>query len=231
MLGIMAAMAKEAAPLLEALEGDTARTISGRVFHSGLLCGREVVIVECGIGKVNAAMCAEALILAYKPDLVINVGVGGTLSGDLQIGDIAVARDLVQYDVDTTALGDPPGFVSTVNRVAFPCADWAVDGILRTVADMEGVKARAVRIASGDRFNDDAPTTDYISRTFQAEVCEMEGCPIAQVCWINQTPCAVIRGISDTTAGAHGIEYEQCGDLAAANAARALMGFLEKLDR
>ena len=231
MIGILAAMAKEAAPLLAALEGDQVRTVSGRDFHSGLLCGREVVIAQCGVGKVNAAMCAEALILTFRPDLVINVGVAGTLSGGLEIGDIAVARDLVQYDVDTTALGDPPGFVSTVNRVAFPCADWAVERILRAVSVMDGVKGRAVRIASGDRFNDDAPTTQYIARTFQAEVCEMEGCPIAQVCWINDTPCAVIRGISDTTAGAHGIEYECCGDLAAGNAARALMGFLTILDR
>ena len=230
LIGIIGAMVVEIAELLDHLEGDAAQTISGRVFHRGRLCGRDVVVVQCGVGKVNAAMCAEALILAYRPSLVINVGVAGALTDALAIGDIAVARDFVQYDVDTTALGDPPGFVSTVDRVEFPCADWAVRDILSAVKRRTQLRARAVRIASGDRFNDDQASHDLIAGTFAAQVCEMEGGPIAQVCWINGVDCAAIRAISDSTAGAHNAEYAACRDMAAHSAAQALAAFLDSLE-
>lgn len=228
-IAVVGAMAVEVAELLRRLEDDEARTISGRTFHLGRLCGREVVVVQCGIGKVNAAMCAEALILAYRPSLVINIGVAGTLTDALNIGDIAVARDFVQYDVDTTALGDPLGFVSTVERIDFPCADWAVNGILSAVERQTELRAKAVRIASGDRFNDDQASHDLIAGHFGADVCEMEGCPIAQVCWINGVDCAAIRAISDATAGAHNAEYGVWRDVAAHRATTALMAFLESL--
>lgn len=229
MIGILGAMAVEVERLIGMIEGDETRLISGRTFHRGRLCGQEVVVAQCGVGKVNAALCCEAMILAYHPSLVVNVGVAGALTDVLAIGDVAVARDLVQYDVDTTALGDPPGFVSTVDRVAFPCAEWAVAGILRAV-EGAGLRGRAVRIASGDRFNDDQASHDLIAGHFQADACEMEGCPIAQVCWVNGVDCAVIRAISDSTAGSHNLEYGRCRDLAARNATLALTAFLERLD-
>ncbi len=229
LIGVIGAMQVEVQPLILEMRSVTKRTVSGRVFHRGRLCGRDVVVVRGGVGKVNAAMSAEAMILEYRPELIVNVGVAGALTGALEIGDIAVARDLVQYDVDSTALGDPPGFVSTVERVEFPCAPWAVEGIVRALACLDGMKARVVRIASGDRFNDDAQTAKMIVDTFHADACEMEACPIAQVCFVNGIDCAVIRAISDSTAGSHSREYTLCRDVAAGAAARALMAFLESI--
>ena len=229
MIGVIGAMPVEVAPLISRMQGVECRTVSGRIFHRGRLCGCDAVVVQGGVGKVNAAMSAEAMILEYRPDLIVNVGVAGALTDVLEIGDIAVARDLVQYDVDSTALGDPPGFVSTVERVDFPCAAWAVEGIARSVAHTAGLKARVVRIASGDRFNDDPQTARLIVETFGADACEMEAGPIAQVCFVNGVDCAVIRAISDTTAGSHNREYGLCRDAAADAAARALMAFMESL--
>ena len=229
MIGVIGAMEVEVGPLILEVQNVTKRIVSGRVFHRGRLCGCDVVVVQGGVGKVNAAMSAEAMILEYRPELIVNVGVAGALTDALEIGDIAVARDLVQYDVDSTALGDPPGFVSTVGRVDFPCATWAVEGIARALAKLDGIKARVVRIASGDRFNDDPHTAGLIVDTFHADACEMEACPIAQVCFVNGVDCAVIRAISDSTAGSHSREYTLCRDEAARAAARALMAFLESL--
>ena len=229
MIGIIGAMDVEVAALIASLDAPKARVVSGLAFHEGRLCGRDVVVVKGGVGKVNAAMCAEAMILCWHPALVVNVGVAGALTDGFGIGDIAVARDFVQYDVDSTALGDPIGMVSTVNRVDFPCAGWAVDAMLRAAA-RAGLNARATRIASGDKFNDDPADKRLIVKCFGAEVCEMEGCPIAQVCWINGVACAALRGISDATDGDHSGEYAQYRDMAAERATRALLAFLESME-
>ena len=230
MIGIIGAMAIEVEGLIAQMTHAEKRTLSGRDFYSGQLCGKDVVVVQSGIGKVNAAMCAEALILAYHPELVVNTGVAGAIRPGFQVGDIAVARDLVQHDVDTTAVGDPIGLVSTVNRVDFPCAAWAVEGLLRAISSLPGLRGREARIASGDQFISDAARKRFIAETFQGDVCEMEGCPIAQVCWINGVDCAVLRAISDTTDGEHAMEYSQFCALAAERSAQVLTAFLQNLE-
>jgi adenosylhomocysteine nucleosidase len=163
-------------------------------------------------------------------DVVINVGVAGSLSGELSIGDIAVARDLIQYDVDTSPIGDPVGMVSTVNRIDFPCAAWAVEAILDTAGQCDGIRAKQARIATGDRFIADAESKKWIRETFNADACEMEGCPIAQVCYINGVACAVIRAISDSSDGDHAMEYDQFCRMAAENSAKVVEGFLRGLN-
>ena len=228
MIGIIGAMPVEMELLLANTVVTAVREVSGMRFHSGRLCGREVVLVQGGVGKVNAAMCAQTMILLYRPELVINVGVAGCLTDRLAVGDIAIARDFVQYDVDSSALGDPVGMVSTVNRIDFPCAPRVVEAMRRTVEQMPDLKGSVVRIASGDRFNDDGETAELIRGYFRAEVCEMEGCPIAQVCFINGTDCVAMRGISDSTSGSHSAEYGLSRDMAAHNCALALMAFLER---
>ena len=228
MIGIIGAMDVEVDPLIRNLGDASLRCVSGMRFFHGQLRGREVVLVRGGVGKVNAALCAEAMILLYRPSLIVNVGVAGALSRRFHIGDIAVARDMVQYDVDTSALGDPVGMVSTVNRVDFPCAPWAVTAI-HEAAQAAGFRAETVRFASGDRFNDSPEDKQRIASLFGAEVCEMEGCPIAQVCYVNGVECAALRGISDTTDGAHSAEYARYRDLAAGNASRVLFAFLDSI--
>ena len=227
MIGIIGAMAVEVERLLAEMEGSETRLISGREYHVGRLRGQDVVVVQGGVGKVNAAMCAEAMILTFRPRLVINTGVAGALTARLRIGDIAVARDLVQHDVDTTPFGDPIGLVSTVNRVDFPCAGWAVKGILDAIAGQDALRGVAVRIATGDQFINDRDDKRRIIDTFRADVCEMEGCAIAQVCFINGVDCAVIRAISDATDGAHIEDYGRFCAMAADNSAKVLMKFLE----
>lgn len=203
MIGILSAMSVEIQGLMAQLEQAKEQTVGRMRFLQGTLHGREVVLAECGIGKVNAAACAQTMILLYHPALILNVGVGGSLSSDLHYAEVAVARDLVQHDVDTTALGDDYGLVSTVNLVHFPCDERAV----RLIADcVQEIGSRAVvgTIASGDQFVADHARKEFITSHFDAICCEMEGGAIAQVCYLNDVPCAVIRAISDNAdEGAH----------------------------
>ncbi len=229
MIGILCAMDSELEALQAELDGAKHVALCGYDYIEGTLRGRRAVLCKCGIGKVNAAVCAQAMLMRWPLRLVINSGVAGALQPPFQIGDICVATDLVQHDVDTTALGDPIGFVSTVNRLEFPCADWAVRGILAVAERLEGVTARPARVASGDQFITDGAVKARIVANFGASACEMEGGAIAQVCWINGVDCAVIRAISDSSDGKHEMEYRDFMPMAARNSARVVLEFLASL--
>lgn len=229
MIGILCALDKEIERLLGEIEQPVHRELCGYDYVQGRLRGRDVVLCKCGVGKVNAAVCAQTLLLTWPVRLVINSGVAGALREPLEVGDICVATDLVQHDVDTTAVGDPVGYVSTVGQVYFRCAEWAVDGLLQAARAVEGVHALSARIASGDQFIHAQAQKDRIVRLFDASACEMEGGAIAQVCFINGVDCAVIRAISDSSTGKHAMEYREFMPLAAENSARVVLKFLENL--
>lgn len=228
MIGILCAMKPELELLERELQDAKHRVMCGYDYIEGKLCSQSVVLCKCGIGKVNAAVCAQTLLLSWSVNLLLNSGVAGSLKPPLDIGDICVATELVQHDVDTTALGDAPGFVSTVNRREFPCASWAVDALL-AAGEAEGIRTVSARIASGDQFISDAETKQRIVEEFDASACEMEGGAIAQVCWINGVDCVVIRAISDSSDGKHEMEYREFLPMAAANSARVVLHFLKKL--
>jgi adenosylhomocysteine nucleosidase len=166
------------------------------------------------------------MLLTWPVKLVINSGVAGSLREPFEIGDICVASDLVQHDVDTSAIGDPLGFVSTVNQTYFRCAEWAVSGLLQAAKNIEGVRALPGRIASGDQFVYESQVKDRIVRNFAASAVEMEGGAIAQVCFINGVDCAVIRVISDSSSGKHQMEYMEFMPMAANTSAQVVMNFL-----
>lgn len=229
MIGIIGAMDVEIDEIKSRMENKTIKTVSGRAFISGQLNGRDVVVAQCGIGKVNAALCAEAMILTYNPALVINVGVGGSLNAALKYGDIAIADKLVQHDVDTSALGDPVGLVSTVNKVYFECDAHTIECIKAVVDEMDGVRGMIGSIASGDQFISGAAVKEGIVGHFGAICCEMEGGAIAQVCCVNDVKCAVIRSISDNADDDSHSDYGQFTRLAAAHSTQALCRLMEVL--
>jgi len=229
MIGLIGAMPMEVEPLIQRMTDRRMEQDGPHRFYAGSLAGVEVAVLCCGISKVNAAMGAQALVSKYRPELVLHVGVGGALVKGLDVGDVVVAGDCVQYDVDTTALGDPLGFVSTVRKITFPCDRDAVHGIL-AAADRMRRKGRRViegRVATGDRFLTRAEEKQEIVREFGAFLCDQESCAIAQVCHVHGTPCAVIRAVSDASDGQHASEYENHAPLAAKNAAELAWKYLE----
>lgn len=199
-IGIIGAMESEVKGLIAKIENCQLSRVGGLDFYSGRLYGKDVVVAQCGVGKVFAAMCAEAMIIKYAPRLIINTGVGGALADGLKCTDIVVAKRLVQHDMDTSAIGDPKGLVSGINKVYFD-ADERAGEILISEAEKIGIYATYGTVASGDIFVADKQLKENIKQQFGASVCEMEGAAIAQTAYVNSTPFAVVRAISDSADG------------------------------
>lgn len=225
-IGIIAAMDSEIAAIKAGMKNKSSEIISGIEFVKGELCGKEAVVAKCGIGKVFAAICAQTMILRYSPCLVINTGVGGTLSDKLTIGDIAVAADVVQHDMDTSPLGDPVGLVSGINVVKFP-ADVHAAELIAVSAKSLGINCEKGTVASGDQFIASREKKDYIKSNFDAIACEMEGAAIGHVCYVNDTPFAVIRAISDSADDSSHMDYGEFLKLAAERSFKVVCRFVE----
>ena len=221
-------MPREMEGLLALLEDAKSETVSGITFHKGRLCGVPAVLAVMGIGKVFAAIAAQTVILRYSPALLINTGVAGTLSPALSVGGIAVADSLCQHDMDTSPLGDPVGMVSGVNRIYFPADPDAIGG-LTAALDALSLPYLIGHIASGDAFIADGAKKAYIRDTFNAVACEMEGAAVAQTAYVNGTPFAVLRAISDSADGGAEMLYSEFVTLAAKNSIAVLCEFLSKM--
>ena len=228
MIGIIGALDIELERLIGAMREPAHREISGVPFTCGKLLGTDVVIARAGVGKVNAAVCAQTMALIYEPELIINSGVSGALSPELRVGDVVIGTDVVQHDVDTTALGDEPGFVSTVDRLSFPLDNFASTAIAAAAEDL-GIRAVRGRIASGDQFVASTARKEEIVRLFSAVTCEMEAGAIAHVCFLNRIPCAVIRSISDGGNEEAPMSYEEFLPLAAKNSSELTLAYLKSL--
>ena len=195
-IGIIGAMDAEVNGLIKKLERHKIETVGGLEFHTGRLFLTDVVIAKCGVGKVFAAMCAEAMIIRYAPTLIINTGVAGGLAPELKCADIVVAEKLCQHDMDTSPLGDPKGLISGINQIYFESDSKAVDDVLLSGYEL-GITVKRGVIATGDSFVASDTERERIISEFGASACEMEGGSIAQVAFVNNTPFVVIRAISD----------------------------------
>ena len=200
-IGIIGAMDDEVRGLVARLENPKAETVCGIEFHTGTIFSRPVVIARCGVGKVFAAMCATSMIIKYNPALIVNTGVGGALSPTLACADIVIADRLVQYDMDTSPIGDPVGLISGINKIFFE-ADAEAVSVLSAAAKELSIPFAVGMIATGDKFVADDGARENILSIFPASVCcEMEGGAIAHACFVGGVPFAVVRAISD---GANG---------------------------
>lgn len=228
MIGIIVAMEKEMQAL--AIENARTETVGGIRFVRGTVAGHQVAAAVCGVGKVFAAMCAQTMALYMKPDFIINCGVAGGLHPALGVFDIAIGTGAVQYDMDTTPLGDPLGLISGLNLVELPC-DPGLSATLSEAAKEIGLNARTGLLATGDRFCASKADKEYITGHFPAIACEMEGGAVAQVCAANKIPCCLFRAISDTADGQASVSYETFAEKAAQNAGRLMTAFLKKMEK
>ena len=208
MIGIIAAMKSEIQAIKDSLNEVTVETYSGIEFCLGTLDGKDVIVAQCGVGKVFAAMCAQTMILKYNPDIIINTGVGGSLSDELSIGDIAISNEVLQHDMDTSAVGDPIGMVSGVNMIYFPANENAYR-LIKSCADKLSIHSVIGRIASGDQFIASKEKKDNIVGNFNAIACELEGAAIGQVAYVNNVPFCVVRAISDSADNSSHMDYNE----------------------
>lgn len=228
MIGIIGAMQTEVEFLISEIKDARCESISGIDFYSGKLCGKDVVVARCGIGKVFAAMCAQTMIVKYGVERLINTGVGGAISNELNITDIAISNFVVQHDMDTSALGDPVGLISGINIIEIPASKKLCETVCRA-AEKLSIKAKSGIIASGDCFVSSAEKKRYISDNFSAIACEMEGASIAQVCYVNGVDFVIIRAISDSADGSAEMDYGEFSKIAADKSAKVVKAVLEKI--
>ena len=205
-IGIIGALDEEVKNLVAALESHECERVGMIDFHTGILYGKRVAVARCGVGKVFAAVCCEAMILKYSPSLVVNTGVGGALGKGISTADVVVADKLCQHDMDTSPLGDPKGLISGINIIYFD-ADARAVKILCDAAREISVNAFVGTVASGDKFISATEDKERIVSEFSAICCEMEGAAIAQVAFVNSTPFAVVRAISDSADGTATMDY------------------------
>ena len=208
--GIIAAMQEEMKEIENIMQDKTETQIYELKFVKGTINESEVILVQAGVGKVNAARTTQILIDNFKIDVVINIGSAASAKDDLDIGDIVIGKKLVQHDFDITAFDHPKGFISNVGQYMESDKELIekIEGTGEQLNDKE-FKIKIGTIASGDIFCTELSMKNKIKDKFDADAIEMEGAAIAQVCKLDNIPFIVIRGISDSPNGNNAITFEQ----------------------
>ena len=206
-LGIIGAMEEELETLLSTLEGKTCSSHSGSAFYQGTLEGLPVVLVQCGIGKVNAAICTQILIDLYGVTHILNTGIAGSLNPNLDIGDLVISRDAMYHDVECAAFGYPLGKVPGMDTVAFPANEALMDSAWEAAEAENPGHTRIARIASGDQFICEKEKKERIISITGGACTEMEGAAIAQTAYRAGIPFVILRAISDKADDSADMDY------------------------
>ncbi len=229
-IGIIGAMDVEIESLKESANIKEKTVIAGMEFCTGNLENKDVVIVKCGMGKVNAAICTNTLINIFKCNKIINTGVAGSLDSRINIGDLVVSTDAVQHDFNVDYLGFQKGEIPYTGLYAFEA-----DKEMRSIA-LEAIKNQAPeinvfegRVCSGDQFIYTKEQRDTITNNFGGLCCEMEGAAIAQTCYLNNVPFVIIRAISDNPDETVYVDYKVFEAEAAHRCANIIIYFLRSL--
>ena len=190
--------------------GTEEKKIYDLTFFIGKINNTEVVLVEAGVGKVNAARTTQILIDNFEIGAIINVGSAGAANDELDIGDIVIGKKLVQHDFDITAFGHPKGFISNVGQYVESDSK-LIKKMEQTIAELQDkeFKIKIGTIASGDIFCTEIKMKEKIKSKFEADAIEMEGGAIAQVCKLDKVPFIIIRSISDSPNGNNNITFDQ----------------------
>jgi len=228
-LGIIGAMTEEIETLVEKLENKKESRHTGSIFYEGKLEGLDVVIVQCGVGKVNAAMCAQTLCDLYEVTHLVNTGIAGSLCADLDIGDLVVSEDAMYHDMDAVHFGYPFGKVPGMDVTAFP-ADKTMIGYAFTAAEtVNPGHTKIGRVASGDQFVAVKELKEKIIANTQGLCTEMEGAAIAQVAYKNGLPFVILRAISDKADDSAQMDYPTFERIAAHRCAEVTMNLAKQL--
>ena len=227
-IGIIGAMDAEVSLLKASMTDQKTEVIAQMEFVSGKMGGTEAVVVKCGMGKVNAGICAHTLINRYGVSEVINTGVGGSLDNRIDIGDIVVSTDAVQHDFDVRVIGFQRGEIPYTGLYAFPADPSLIEAAVKAVRDTAPeVKVFEGRVCSGDQFIASSEQKKTIIDNFGGLCCEMEGAAIAQTCYLNQTPYVIIRAISDKADHSEEVSFEKFAEAAGKHCAAIVKTMVE----
>ena len=206
-LGIIGAMEQEVETLLAQMENQSSANVAGSTFYEGKLSGLDVVVVQCGIGKVNAALCVQILCDRYQITHAVNTGIAGSLCADLDIGDLVVSQDAMYHDFDCVHFGYPYGKVPGMDVVSFPADENMIKLAFNAANSVHPGHVTLGRVASGDQFVAEQGLKDRIIANTQALCTEMEGAAIAQTAYRNGIPFVILRAISDKADNSAEMDY------------------------
>jgi adenosylhomocysteine nucleosidase len=229
MLGIIGAMDVEVAEVKKSMENVTVKTIAGMDFYRGVLKGKEAVVVRCGIGKVNAAICTQILADHYQVSAVINTGIAGSLKNEINIADVVLSTDVVHHDMDATGFGYPAGQIPQMKEFSFT----ADEGLRKLAYDCckevnPEIGVFIGRVVSGDQFISDRVKKEWISKTFGGACTEMEGAAIAQAAYLNHIPFLIIRAISDKADDSADMDYSEFEPLAVKHSVNLILAVAQR---
>lgn len=229
-IGIIGAMNEEIIELKEMMEISATTQFSTFTYYEGKIGNREVVLVESGIGKVNAAVCSTILINNFKVDQVIFTGVAGAVDNNLNIGDVVVSVDLVTHDFDCTAFGMKPGEIPRMDESVFRSDERLMELAYDAAKKVMGeAKATVGRIVSGDQFIASKEKIQWLGTEFGASAVEMEGAAVAHVCKLLDTPFVIIRALSDKADGTAHMDFKEFVFLAAKNSKDIVLEMLKNI--
>ena len=228
-LGIIGAMAVEVELLKEKMADLTVTNHAGMEFCDGKLEGLDAVVVQCGVGKVNAAMCAQILCSVFGVTHLVNTGIAGSLCADLDIGDLVVSKDAMYHDFDCVHFGYEMGRVPGMDVVAFPADDAMIGYALAAAEEVNPGHCRTGRVASGDLFVAEKCAKERIIEKTGAVCTEMEGAAIAQTAFRNKVPFVILRAISDKADDSAEMDYPTFEALAARRCAEVAMNMAKQL--
>lgn len=228
-LGIIGAMRVEVETLRDHMEQPSEMPRASMTFYEGKLEGLDVVVVQCGVGKVNAAMCTQILCDCYGVTHIVNTGVAGSLCADLDIGDLVVSQDAMYHDFDCNFVGYPTGQVPGMDVLSFP-SDEKLLAYAFAAADAVHIgHARIGRVASGDQFICNQAQKDKIIADTHALCTEMEGAAIAHAAYRNGIPFVILRAISDKADNSAEMDYPTFEEIAAHRCAEVTMNLAKAL--
>ena len=228
-LGIIGAMRIEVESLVEKMENVRESVHAWSTYYEGTLEGLDAVVVQCGVGKVNAAMCAQILCDLYGVTHLVNTGIAGSLCADLDIGDLLISRDAMYHDFDCYAFGYPFGKVPGMDTIAFPADETLVRYAYAAAESVNPGHTRIGRVASGDQFVADKALKEKIIASTQGLCTEMEGAAIAQTAYRNQLPFVILRAISDKADDSAEMDYPTFERIAAHRCAEVTMALARTL--
>ena len=229
-IGIIGAMEEEVDALKAQMNLNKEITKAGMTFCEGTLNNANVVIVKCGIGKVNAGMCVQILADIFDVTHIINTGVAGSLNADLDIGDILISTDAVYHDMDVTIFGYAPGQVPGTPAAEFKADSHMIDLAVESCKKVNpDITCRKGRVVTGDQFISSKEVKERLIHVFGGFCAEMEGCAIAHASTLNNLPFVIIRAISDKADDSAEMDYPTFERAAAKHSANLVADFVMKL--
>lgn len=228
MIGIIGAMEEEIEILKSQVVELEEIKIAHTVFYKGLLNGKEIILTQSGIGKVNVAISTALLINEFKPAYIINTGSAGALQPGLSLGDVVISSEVAYHDADARAfgyeIGQIPGMPATykADQELFK----KVDKVLKSLSQngKEGL------IVSGDSFIGTSAQRQTILASFpHALAAEMEAAAIAQTCFQFNTPFIITRAISDLADEEAGMTFEAFLKVASQSSSKMVSELVKEL--